>query len=38
MFSALDEHELAIVIDAMEERKFKYKDIHKFRNGEFVIK
>lgn len=30
MFSALDEHELAIVIDAMEERKFK--------NGDFVIK
>nr|AAC47268.1 44 kDa regulatory subunit of cAMP-dependent protein kinase [Paramecium tetraurelia] len=30
MFSALDEHELAIVIDAMEEKKFKA--------GDFVIK
>lgn len=39
MFSALDEHELAIVIDAMEEKKFKYPFLYIFvRSGDFVIK
>jgi hypothetical protein len=38
MFSALDEHELAIVVGAMEEKKFKYIILINIRAGDFVIK